>query len=231
MKVLVMCAHADDEVIGVGGTLRKLADAGAEIRRVVFSEGAEGYTALEDRERIVATRELETRAVCAILGIHEYINLGLLDWNLQVNNALYHVVVSQVRAFQPDLVLTHSRADYNDHQVTHDVVTEGWFHASLNCAMQDGLVWPLAPLYEFEVIQPIAEPSLVVDITDTYATKVRAMECYGSQHEVVGGVFQLLEGRAQERGYLIGARYGEALRQSTYRPQTVRDVRRLGVKE
>ena len=89
MKVLVFCAHADDEVIGVGGTLRKLADGGATIRLVMFSEGAEGYTKLEDKPAIVKTRGEEIRRVCEILGIQEYFNLGLLDWNLKVDNSPY----------------------------------------------------------------------------------------------------------------------------------------------
>jgi len=227
MKVLVFCAHADDEVIAIGGTLRKLADTGAEIRLVIFSEGAEGYTTLEERERIVATRDRETRQVCDILGIREYRNLHLLDWDLHVNNATYHAVVGQIRQFQPDLIFTHSRADYNDHQAIHDVVVEGWFHAAQACAMTEGPVWPMAPLYEFEVLQALAAPTLIVDITDTYAAKVQAMECYGSQHAMVGGVFQLMEGRALERGYMIGVRYGEALQQTTYRPLPIQDVRRL----
>ena len=60
MKALVFCAHADDEVIALGGTLRRLADGGADIRLVMFSEGAEGYTRVEDKGTIVQRRERET---------------------------------------------------------------------------------------------------------------------------------------------------------------------------
>ena len=80
---------------------------------------------------------------------------------------------------------------------------------------------------ERKSIEPMAEPSVVVDITGTYAAKVKAMEAYGSQHELVGGVFQMLEGRALERGHLIQARYGEAFRRVTYRPRKVTDVASL----
>ncbi|MHB9130708.1 MAG: PIG-L deacetylase family protein [Armatimonadota bacterium] len=227
MNVLVFSAHADDEVIGIAGTLCKLADAGAHIRLVIFSEGAEGYTTLDEEQTIVATRDRETRQVCEILGIREYINLHGLDWNLKVDNAAYHAVMTQIREFQPELIFSHSYADYSDHKVTHDVVTEGWFHAGIPCAMQTGPVWPAPPLYEFEVLQPLANPTHIVDITDTYTAKVAAMACYGSQLELVGGIFQLMEGRALERGYLIGARYGEALQRSSYRPAAIRAVRGL----
>lgn len=227
MRVLLFCAHADDEVIGMAGTIRKLADAGAAIRLVMFSEGAEGYSTLDEAETITRRRDTETRAVCNVLGIAEYENLGLLDWNLHVDNAAYRAVVRHIRDFKPDLVFTHYFSDYNDHQAVHTVVQEGWFHAALPCAMKEGPVWPLVPLYEFEVVHRMPSPSLIVDITGTYNAKVEAMKCYASQFGIVGGVFQMLEGRALERGSLIGVRYGEALFRNHYRPAAVSDVSRL----
>jgi len=231
MNVLVFCAHADDEVIGIGGTLRKLADGGAAIRLVMFSEGAEGYAKPEEKSSVVKTRGEEIQGVCKILGIQEYFNLGLLDWNLKVDNCTYREMIHHIRQFQPDVIFTHSRADYNDHITAHDVATEGWFHAAIPCAMEKDPVWRLVPLYEFEVLQPIANPSIIVDISDTYKAKIKAMEMHASQHAVVGGVFQLLEGRALDRGFLIGVKYGEALLRSHYRPRAIRNVETLAEKE
>ena len=227
MKALVFCAHADDEVIGIGGVIRKLADAGALVRLVMFSEGAEGYARLEEKHTIVQRRHDETLKVCDILGIKEYFNLHLLDWNLTVCNETYRAVVGHIREFQPDVVFTHIHADYNDHMAVHDVVTEGWFHAALPCAMGKDPVWKHVPLYEFEVLQAMAAPSVVVDVTDTLEAKLEAMRVYESQHDHVGSIFQLMEGRAKERGHLIGAKYGEALLRSHYRPRAVRDVAEL----
>ena len=227
MKVLLLCAHADDEVIALGGTIRKLADAGARIRRVMFSEGAEGYTRRQEKDTIVQTRKEEASRVCEILGIQEQYNLQMLDWNLKVDNANYRAVIGHIRQFQPDVIFTHSRADYNDHYAVHYVSTEGWFHAAIPCALEKDPIWKLVPLYEFEVLEPIARPSLVVDITETYEAKVEAMKVYASQHDLVGGVFGLMEGRALERGFCIGRKYGEAFLRSAYRPRAITDVREL----
>jgi LmbE family N-acetylglucosaminyl deacetylase len=227
VKVLVVCAHADDEVIAVGGAIRKLANAGAAIRLLMFSDGAEGYTTLAEKDTIVARRESETQAVCRILGIGEYFNLHQLDWNLKVDNVSYKSVLRHIREFKPDIIFAHSRSDYNDHRAAHDVAVEAWFHAGVPCAMAEGEVWPMAPLFEFEVLQPMPSPSVVVDITDPYAAKVQAMQCYASQHDLVGGVFQMMEGRALERGSLVGVKYGEALTRNYYRPAAVREVERL----
>lgn len=231
MKVLIFCAHPDDEVIGMAGTIKKLSNAGAQIRLVVVSEGAEGYTRVEDRDTIVVQRDAETRAACAVLGISEYINLHWLDWDIRVGNALYRALIGQIRDFQPDLLFTHCYADYHDHHAVHTNVEEAWFHAGLPCAMEDTPTWPMAPLYEFEVVHRMPSPSVIVDITETYAAKVEAMSCYASQFDIVGGVFQMLEGRALERGSMIGVKYGEALLRNHYRPTAVRDAAALACRD
>ncbi len=227
MRVLIFCAHADDEVIGMGGTIRKFADAGAEIRLVMFSAGAEGYSTLDEADTITARRDREVRAAGAVLGIQDYVNLHLLDWNLQVNNATYRAVVHHIRDFRPDVVFSHCFSDYNDHQAVSTVTEEAWFHAALPCALKEGEPHPMAPLYQFEVLHRMPLPSAVVDVTDTYAAKVAAMQCYASQFDIVGSPFQMMEGRALERGYAIGVKYGEAFYRSTYRPAPVGDVAKL----
>jgi LmbE family N-acetylglucosaminyl deacetylase len=227
MKVLIFCAHADDEVIGMGGTIRKFASAGAEIRLVIFSEGAEGYASPEEKSLIVEKRDKEVRNICALLGIGEYFNLHGLDWNLKVNNETYRQVIHHIRQFRPDVIFTHARRDYNDHQSVSKAVEEGWFHASLECAMEQDPPFPMVPLYEFEVLTMMDQPDFIADITEELEYKLKAMECYGSQTGVVGSAGQMITGRAMLRGQQIGVKYGEAFHRSSYRPATVTDIRQF----
>ena len=37
MKILVVVAHPDDEVLGMGGTIKKLSKAGNEIKTIFLS--------------------------------------------------------------------------------------------------------------------------------------------------------------------------------------------------
>lgn len=224
MKVLIFCAHADDEVIGMGGTIAKFAACNAQIRLVMFSEGAEGYASLEEKESIISTRDRETREVCQLLGIQSYRNLHQLDWDMKVNNQLYNEVIKEIREFKPDVIFTHRFGDYNDHQAVSKVVNEGWFHAALECAAVNGPVHNMVPLYEFEVIEMMPDAGFVVDITDTMELKLKAMQIYSSQTGVVGGAEQLLTGRALLRGQAANVRYGEAFRRSSYRPQKISNV-------
>lgn len=227
MKVLIFCAHADDEVIGMGGSIRKFALAGADIRLVMFSDGAEGYGTEAERGQIVKQRDEETRKVCSLLGIGEYYNLHGLDWDLKVGNCAYRSVIHHIREFRPDVIFTHGNRDYNDHQAVSKVVAEGWFHASLACSMGKNPVYPMVPLYEFEVIQMMPDPNFVVDITDVFETKLAAMELYGSQRGVVGSSAQMITGRAMLRGQEIGVQYGEAFHRSSYRPAPISNIEDL----
>ena len=230
MNVLIFCAHADDEVIGMGGTIRKFADNNCNIRLVMFSAGAEGYATIAEKDTICATRDRETREVCKLLGISSYRNLNQLDWDLKVNNQLYNEVIGEIRSFQPDVIFTHRFGDYNDHQSVSKVVNEAWFHAALDCAAVNGKAWPMVPLYEFEVIEMMTDPGFIVDITDTFSTKIAAMNIYNSQTGVVGGAEQMLTGRALLRGQQANIRYGEAFRRSVYRPALIKDVNDLASK-
>ncbi len=227
VKVLLFCAHPDDEVIGMGGTIRKFSEQGANVRLVHFSPGAEGYATPAEKATICETRRQETMKVCDVLGIASYRNLGLLDWSIEVGNDTYRMVIEEIRSFQPDIVFTHCASDYHDHKNVNQVVNEGWFHASLECAMEEHPVWKDVPLYEFEVIVPQHQPQLIVDVSDTFQYKLKAMECYYSQTGVVGGSAQMVEGRALMRGQQIGARYGEAFSRTLMRPRGIHDVKEL----
>ncbi len=46
-RALIICAHPDDEVLGLGGTIKKMTNAGVEVTVLMFANGNEGYTTLE----------------------------------------------------------------------------------------------------------------------------------------------------------------------------------------
>ncbi len=227
MKILIFCAHADDEVIGMGGTIRKFANAGAEIRLIHFSAGAEGYASLEEKDTICATRAAEVEKVCRILGVSSYRNFNLLDWSIPADNSTYRLVIEEIRSFQPDAVFTHFESDYRDHRNVSIAVAEGHFHASLACAIEQAPVWKDVPLYHFEVIKLIPEPEMIIDISDTMDAKLEAMAVYASQTGVVGGADQMLSSRAAMRGQTIGVRYGEALIRNKMRPRKIDNLNKL----
>jgi len=81
--VVVVAAHPDDEVLGVGGTISILAAAGARVRLVAVTDG-EGSHPRADPALVARTRIAETDAALSLLGASgiEVIRLGYPDTGL-----------------------------------------------------------------------------------------------------------------------------------------------------
>src|SRR5262245_49245397 len=121
MKVLVIAAHPDDELLGVGGTVAKHTAAGDHVVSVVMSEGASA------RYEEVAARGLQAagEAAAKILGVRELRFLGLPDQRLDTLPILEVIqsIEKVVDAVVPDVVYTHHWGDVNrDHRVVSEAV-------------------------------------------------------------------------------------------------------------
>lgn len=77
--VVFFHAHPDDEAIFTGGTIRLLADAGHPVVVVLATSGERGAAGADDGRGLGATRQDETRAAAAILGVHDVVFLGYAD--------------------------------------------------------------------------------------------------------------------------------------------------------
>ena len=69
-SVVVVAAHPDDEVLGVGGTMALLAAGGARLRLIAVTDG-EGSHPGADPEAIGRMRTAESAAALAALGVSE----------------------------------------------------------------------------------------------------------------------------------------------------------------
>lgn len=77
--VVFFHAHPDDEAIFTGGTIRLLADAGHPVVVVLATSGERGAVGADDPRGLGATRQDETRAAAAVLGVHDVVFLGYAD--------------------------------------------------------------------------------------------------------------------------------------------------------
>jgi LmbE family N-acetylglucosaminyl deacetylase len=79
-SVVVVAAHPDDEILGVGGTMALLAAAGARLRLIAVTDGEASHPG-SDPAVIALTRAAESDAALGQLGIQqtEVIRLGLPD--------------------------------------------------------------------------------------------------------------------------------------------------------
>jgi len=82
-SAVIVAAHPDDEVLGVGGTMSMLAAAGTRLRLIAVTDGEASHPGL-DREAIARVRTMESAAARAVLGVQdiEVFRLRLPDTGL-----------------------------------------------------------------------------------------------------------------------------------------------------
>jgi LmbE family N-acetylglucosaminyl deacetylase len=83
-SAVVLAAHPDDEVLGVGGTMSLLASAGARLRLVAVTDGEASHPGIEWPDELAERRAAETAAALAALGADqaEVVRLQLPDAGL-----------------------------------------------------------------------------------------------------------------------------------------------------
>ena len=209
-RAMVICAHDDDEVIGCGGTVRKMVDDGTEVATLIFAVGNEGYVRPDEKNTIVARRQQECAAAQAILGTSRCIRCEYQDFvNLDCEE-VYRTIMKSVREIRPEVVLTHYPAEYIAHRTLGTIAPEAVMQAAWPCSPDLGGPWQVKAILQFAVLDPIAEPTHILDISETFDAKMDAMKAYASQTQVVEGILQAMAGRARLYGARIGVEYAEA---------------------
>lgn len=180
-RVLVLAAHPDDEVLGMGGTLAVHADRGDEVRVVVVTDGSS--TQYPGDAGLRARKEEEAVRAAAELGITDYVHLDLPDMRL---DTLAHVEVNRVveehvAEVRPEIVYTAHPDVNRDHRVLFDSVAvatrptpEQVVRRVLTYAPTSSTEWTPAPLNWFV-------PNWFVDVTATLERKVAAFAHYETE--------------------------------------------------
>jgi N-acetylglucosamine malate deacetylase 1 len=120
-RLLVVAAHPDDEVLGCGGLLARVADAGGSARILIVTEGA--TTQYPGRPDLVAQKRDEAMEAARILGTSDLRFAELPDMQLSTlpSAAITGPIGEEVDSFEPDWVVTHHVGDLNsDHRVVHE---------------------------------------------------------------------------------------------------------------
>ena len=209
-RALVICAHDDDEVIACGGTIRRLANRGIEVTTVIFANGNEGYIRMDQKDSIVALRLRERVGVQKVLGTKEYITYEYHDFDNLDNEHVYHAVMKAVRRVRPRLVLTHYPAEYLAHRTLATIAPEAVMQSAWQCSLELGEPWQVEKILQFTVLDLLPHPTHILDISDTFEEKMKAMKAYASQAEVLRDILQAVAGRAKYYGAMIGVEYAEA---------------------
>ena len=219
--VLAIGAHPDDVELGCGATLALLARSGKSVGILHLTSGEAGTRG--DAE----TRRREASAAAEVLGAEvEFLDFG--DGGLGTGADEEDQLIERLRRSRPRLVFGPAPRDrHPDHARAHALVRDACFYAGLakRCPKRGAAHRPEA-LFSYLQHDVVFEPSFVVDVTSTWATKMRALDCYSSQihrsgdagETAPGGPStktsspefrQAIEGRSKHYGLLVSAAYGE----------------------
>src|SRR5579859_4476594 len=188
--VLVVSAHAGDFVWRAGGAMALAASRGADVHVLCLSFGERGESAGAWRDgrtldEIKAIRREEATKASGVLGARiEFLDAG--DYPLRESGELTDEIVHCFRRINPAVMITHPLADpYNP---DHPAAARMALHARVlaQAAGYDAPGEPLGapPVFLFEPHQPEQcdfRPQVLLDITEVFGTKRKAMECLKSQ--------------------------------------------------
>lgn len=184
--IVILAAHPDDEVLGCGGTIAKLADAGAIVHVAFMADGVFSRAGDENARRAeLAVRRAAAQKACDILGVKS-VFFGEFPDNRMDTVALLDIVRAVedlIAKHQPDTVFTHHAGDVNiDHRRMHEAVVTA-------CRPQRG--HPVKTLLCFEVPSstewqlpgsaPAFAPNWFVNISDTLDRKLAALDAYAAE--------------------------------------------------
>lgn len=175
--ILVLCAHSDDQVIGPGGTLAKLAEEGAEIDVLVFSYGEQSHPWL--RKNVTRkVREDESHCAAEVLGIGKTEFLGLREGHFEEDIRKKGVANKLKRRLKrkPSRIYTHSPDDpHPDHAALFRFVDGLAESTDYKGQLLVFDIWTVVHRKETRY------PKVVEDISTTFKKKRKALGCFKSQ--------------------------------------------------
>ena len=219
LDILIFAAHPDDAELGMGGTIAKLTAEGKSVGIIDFTEAE-----LSSNGTIEGRRE-ETAQASKVLNVSVRENLKLPDGKVKVNDEVVNSAIKLLRKYKPRVVFAPYFNDrHPDHIGASKIVKEAAFFSGLKKIETelDGekqqthrpdKLYYFMQTYEFT-------PSFVVDISNHFETKMKAVRAYKSQFynpDAQGELtfisdpkfIKYLEARARHYGFQIRKEYGE----------------------
>jgi bacillithiol biosynthesis deacetylase BshB1 len=213
VDLLVFGPHPDDIEIGIGATVARHAGHGLRVGLCDLTEGEMGSNGtVEERRR-------EAEAAREVLGAVWRENLRIPDRQIGKDPAHHRTVAECIRRHRPKVIAAPYWVDrHPDHGAASALVTEAAFSAGLRKYEAAGEPWR-AEWVCYYFINDAGAASFLVDVTDFYETKQRALDAYGSQFRPgptsvntrlnTPTFRQLIESRDAQFGALAGVRWAE----------------------
>ena len=217
-RILIVAAHPDDEVLGCGGTIARLAKKGHDVYISILGEGITSRFNNTEEADSKLVKELHKRSqqVADILGARELFMYSLSDNRFDTVPLLdiVKIIEELIEKVQPSVIYTHFGGDLNiDHEITNRAVLTSTRPVKSH---------PVKEIYAFEVPSSTEwafgqyrggfNPSVFVDVSKTFDMKIKAMEIYESESRSFPHPRspEALDALAKYRGSTVGLRAAES---------------------
>ena len=227
VDVLFCGAHPDDIELTSGGTIARMTAGGLRVGVVELTRGEMGTRGTP------AIRKREAQRAARILGVRFRTQLDFGDGGLRTGREEELELVDFIRRARPRIVFAPPAEErHPDHVRAHQIVTDASFYAGLRqIHTKFAAHRPQAVIYYMQ--WHVMTPSFIVDVTDHWKTKMRAIAAFKSQFfdpkskeprtKLADENFlKMIDARGVHFGSMIGAAYGEPF--MTKQPPRIDDV-------
>jgi N-acetylglucosamine malate deacetylase 1 len=212
-KILVVAPHPDDETLGVGGMIAKFASEGCNIHVLMISGHLPPLYSRSDYEITVK----EAMEAFSILGVtsSDFLEIPTTMISDMPIHELNSKISQVITDFEPNMVF----CPYPDRHIDHRLVFESAMVATrpIGVGRKIEIVAAYETLSETHWnaphIEPNFTPNWVIDISDYFEIKLKALGCYKSQISEFPSPrsIQAVEALAKFRGTQAGFSYGEGM--------------------
>lgn len=181
-NILVLVAHPDDEIMGVGGTLIKHIEQGDKVNIVIIGDGVSArFKNYEEAKPFVDEIKSHAMLVAKFLGFTTEV-LGLQGNTFDQIPLLEiaRIVEQKIEQYHPDIIYTHSHCDLNvDHRkIFEAVITACRPVKETNLKKIISFETPSTTEWNAQLLQNAFLPNVYVDISSVLDKKIKALYMY-----------------------------------------------------
>ena len=219
LDVLVFAAHPDDAELAMGGTIANLTKNNIKVGIIDLTKGELGTRGTAE------TRQREAFNAAIVLKIAVRENLEIPDGDIKNTRENLMKVIITLRKYKPKIIFAPYFNDrHPDHIDASDLIKRAMFSSGLAKIKTFDKEVPqnhFRPEKLYYYMQTYTfDPTFIFDISDTFETKMKAVECYSTQfHNPKSlepetfiskpGFINYIKSRAEFYGFAIGKNYGE----------------------
>ena len=180
IKIIAIGAHPDDVELGCGGFLAKAKAEGFTTGIIILTNGD------ACRSGDAETRTKEATKAAKTLKADYFKMLGFEDGRLISDIKTNELVARELAQLRPSIVITHYEEEIHpDHIAAYNIVNKAIFLSQLKRFSPEVYSGPKQTLYYWLNPKKIINPDLLIDITDVFEIKKKALAAHKSQSSVI----------------------------------------------